>query len=255
MLFNKNRDELMDYLRQRTNDLLAGKVDTGSLILSKKYAKTEYKTKQAHHEVVKRMQAQSPDDAPKVGDRVPFLFVTRRDSTPFSKKTPMSERAEHPIRVSNHNLPIDYEYYYHHQFRKPVARFCMQVLGRVNVESILGYCGDVNGDDTDDETVPIKRKAPGKKLHSTVKLSAANSPLAGFVKIYKKKEVKTTEEVNAIIDVCKVNYSTCRDCQKDNFKKVKCQTFECPLFYKREKDLLDLKNLDLDPKIISQFEF
>jgi DNA polymerase delta subunit 1 len=52
-------------------------------------------------------------DAPDSGDRVPYVFVTGKGymgSRQF-------EKVEDPKYVLNHGIPIDYEYYFEHQFR------------------------------------------------------------------------------------------------------------------------------------------
>lgn len=88
------------------------------LIISSEYSKEEadYLGKQKHLEVVKKMRKRDPANAPRIGDRVPFVI------TAGPKKAKAFERAEDPIYVLKNKCPIDAGFYVNNQLRKPLIR-------------------------------------------------------------------------------------------------------------------------------------
>ena len=96
--------------QKRLKDLKEGRVDPVDLISSKLISKEHYKTHTMPHTyLMKKMQDESDQyqlPVPELGDRVPFLVVVG------GKNQKMYERAEHPKRVIEQRVPIDYDYYY-----------------------------------------------------------------------------------------------------------------------------------------------
>jgi DNA polymerase delta subunit 1 len=91
----------------------------------------EYTAKQAHVELAHKMKKRDPGNAPKLGDRVPYVIITA------SKGTPMYQKAEDPIFVLENNVPIDAEYYLTNMLSKPLMRLFEPILGDNKAESIL----------------------------------------------------------------------------------------------------------------------
>ncbi|KAF0987519.1 hypothetical protein HZS_1477, partial [Henneguya salminicola] len=75
------------------SDLLMNKIDISLLIISKELRKTgeDYTNKQPHSELAERMKKRDPGSAPKLGDRVPFVYIMG------AKKDRAYEKAEDPI--------------------------------------------------------------------------------------------------------------------------------------------------------------
>jgi len=62
------------------------------------------------------MREREPGSEPKPGDRVPYVLVK---ST--VKNATQGDRAEDPVWVQRHNLPLDYDYYFTNKFMTPIC--------------------------------------------------------------------------------------------------------------------------------------
>jgi DNA polymerase delta subunit 1 len=83
-----------------------------------------------HVEVVKKMRQRNPGSEPQIGSRVPFVVI----------KTPrgvdrLFEKAEDPEWVTENNIPLDYEYYFEHQLKKPVEDLLEPLISASDVFS------------------------------------------------------------------------------------------------------------------------
>ena len=105
------------YVYERIIDLLEGRVDEIELICSKAVTKEHYKSHTLPHTNLMMRMKKRGDAAPGLGDRVPFLI------TKGYRGQKMYERAEHPDKVIEDEIPIDYEYY--------VTNKCMNALNRI----------------------------------------------------------------------------------------------------------------------------
>ena len=97
--------------RDAAKKLMHGQVPMDSLLMSKQLA-SAYKVPMAHVAVRDKIKARAPGSEPQQGDRVPFVIV-KGDGRMF-------EKAEDPTWVRDKNVPIDYQYYFTNQFKKPV---------------------------------------------------------------------------------------------------------------------------------------
>lgn len=120
----------MDYAKQIISDLLCNRIDISQLIVTKELTKTDYAARQAHVELAAKMKKRDPGTAPKLGDRVPYIF------TSAAKGTPAYLKAEDPIYVLENNIPIDTNYYLENQLSKPLIRIFEPILGD-KAESLL----------------------------------------------------------------------------------------------------------------------
>lgn len=111
MLDMENPDE---YVESRKELLLHGLVPMSELILSKRLGDSYKSSNLAHVAVRDKIREREPGSEPRSGDRVQFVLVAG------NKKAKMYEKAEDPKYVDDHKLPIDYEYYYKHQFLTPI---------------------------------------------------------------------------------------------------------------------------------------
>lgn len=116
--------------RKRAVELLEGDVPNEKLILSQSLSDS-YKVKgksvsitgdeivdinQAHVQVVRKMRERQPGSEPQSGDRVPYILINTGDP-----KARAFEKSEDPVYVREHNLPIDYAYYFLNKFLNPVC--------------------------------------------------------------------------------------------------------------------------------------
>ena len=119
-----------DLAIERANELLGGKISNDKLILSQSLSDS-YKVggksvsinspesihiNQAHVQVVNKMRQRKPGSEPQSGDRVPYL-LTKTDNP----KAKAFEKSEDPKYVEEHNIPVDYHYYFVNKFLNPVC--------------------------------------------------------------------------------------------------------------------------------------
>ena len=119
-----------DLAIKRANELLGGEISNDKLILSQSLSDS-YKVggksvsinspesiniNQAHVQVVNKMRQRKPGSEPQSGDRVPYL-LTKTDNP----KAKAFEKSEDPKYVEEHNIPVDYHYYFVNKFLNPVC--------------------------------------------------------------------------------------------------------------------------------------
>lgn len=119
------------FVKKTIANLLQNKVDLSLLVISKGLGKAEYAGKQAHSELAKRMRERDAGSAPSLGDRVSYVIIKG------TKNQAAYEKAEDPIYVLEHNIPIDTQYYLENQLSKPLLRIFEPVLGE-KAGSLLG---------------------------------------------------------------------------------------------------------------------
>jgi DNA polymerase delta subunit 1 len=102
---------VIEEARGAAKKLMHGQVPIESLLMSKQLA-SAYKVPMAHVAVRDKIKARAPGSEPQQGDRVPFVIVKGEGR--------MFEKAEDPTWVRDKNVPIDYQYYFTNQFKKPV---------------------------------------------------------------------------------------------------------------------------------------
>jgi DNA polymerase delta subunit 1 len=107
LLIERDPQGAIDYAKQTISDLLCNRIDISHLVITKELSKTdkEYVGKQAHVELANKMRKRDAGSAPQLGDRVPYVIVAG------SKGQATYEKAEDPVYVLDHNLPIDTRYY------------------------------------------------------------------------------------------------------------------------------------------------
>lgn len=104
------------YFKTIIDDLLANKIDTSKLIITKTMTKAprHYKGIQPHIELVTKMKARNAADAPGIGDRIEYVIVKGKEM--------LSKRAEDPTYVKETGLQIDASYYIDNQLMPPLER-------------------------------------------------------------------------------------------------------------------------------------
>ncbi len=116
--------------KERAIELLSGDVPNDKLILSQGLSDT-YKVagrsvsvtsaesvniNQSHVQVVNKMRERKPGSEPQSGDRVPYLLTKTENP-----KAKAFEKSEDPKYVEEHNVPIDYHYYFMNKFLNPIC--------------------------------------------------------------------------------------------------------------------------------------
>ncbi len=87
---------------------------------------TEYKTNKAnipHVALARKMKERDPYNCPQVGERVPYVFkkVTNPKALQF-------ERVEDPQYLVQNCIPIDFDYYFEHQFKSAIETIFYPIL-------------------------------------------------------------------------------------------------------------------------------
>lgn len=74
-IFFRDPDGAVIYAKQVISDLLQNNVDISQLVITKELAKEDYTAKQAHVELAKKIAKRDPGNAPKLGDRIPYVII------------------------------------------------------------------------------------------------------------------------------------------------------------------------------------
>ena len=101
----------IELAREAAKTLIQGKVPIEKLLMSKQLA-SAYKVPMPHVAVRDKIRLRAPGSEPQQGDRVPFVIVKGEGR--------MYEKAEDPAWVREKNVPLDFQYYFTNQFKKPV---------------------------------------------------------------------------------------------------------------------------------------
>jgi len=122
--------EAVEYFKKVIKNLLSGKISIDKLVITKTVTKSlgKYVGIQPHVELVKKMQARSPSDAPGVGDRVGYVIIKGTGL--------LSKRTEDPTFVTEKGLEVDSKYYIENQLLPPLERI-FAVL-QVSKSELLG---------------------------------------------------------------------------------------------------------------------
>jgi hypothetical protein len=102
---------VIEEAREAARNLVQGKVPIEKLLMSKQLA-SEYKVPMPHVAVRDKIRVRAPGSEPQQGDRVSFVIVKGEGK--------MYEKAEDPAWVREKNIPLDFQYYFTNQFKKPV---------------------------------------------------------------------------------------------------------------------------------------
>ena len=115
-------DAALRSVHSTVRQLVAGEVDIKDFIISKKYAKTTYKTPQIHVQLNSRIARRSPGEEYVIGDRIPYVVIKDGGK-------PLYERGEDPKYAKTHNLPLDVDYYFSKQIEQPMVRLIAPLVG------------------------------------------------------------------------------------------------------------------------------
>ncbi|CAH1125416.1 unnamed protein product [Ceutorhynchus assimilis] len=240
LLIDKDPDGAVSYSKLVISDLLQNNIDISQLVITKELTKEDYTAKQAHVELAKKMKKRDPGNAPKLGDRIPYVI------TSATKTAKAFEKAEDPIYVLENNIPIDAKYYLENQLSKPLIRIFQPILGD-NAESIL-----LRGEHTRTRTVVTS------KVGALSAFTQKKETCLGCKSVLPKGY-----EAEALCAYCKPKESTiyqqelshhrmledrfsdlfteCQRCQGSLHEEILCTSRDCPIFYIRKKVQMELE--------------
>jgi DNA polymerase I len=130
ILKEQNPKKALDYVQTVMTKLQNNEIPVEKLVISKSVTKPikSYKGIQPHIELVKKLRKRSPADAPGVGDRVGYVITQGLQI--------ISNRAEDPDYIKEHNLKVDSKYYMESQLLPPLERL-FEVIG-IDKTELLG---------------------------------------------------------------------------------------------------------------------
>ncbi|GJQ12626.1 hypothetical protein GpartN1_g4417.t1 [Galdieria partita] len=242
LLVERDVQGAIDFVKKTISDLLQNKVDISLLVVSKELSKAaaDYDANQAHVTLYKKLYQRDPGSAPSLGDRIPYVTIKGR------KDQPAHERAEDPIYVLEHNLPLDTEYYLKNMLRKPLERIFEPIIGK-NVSSLF------EGEHT--RSITVTTPSTGGIMRFTkvsvtclgcrtpISETESKQPLCKYCKaneasIYEKIlcNVREYERQYAML------WTQCQRCMGSICQDVLCSNSDCPIFYRRRKVQKDLED-------------
>lgn len=266
----RRKDEFIESIRNYSRQILSGKVATSDLIMSKQLSKETYSTDNLPHVQVAKKLISRGMDAPKLGERVPFLLTNIAGDDLL-----VSDMAEDPTHVIEKEIPLNYPYYLKNYFAKPVTRLARIVLRDRISKIILDKSGyDIEADPklSDKQKLEIIGKETEsflfmhndsinkvKDLHRRYLALSGYTCKAKYIgdeklsPIFQYAAIKRTplstaqakhnttdhqvilekeqQELDAIIEVADKALNTCRECLKT--EEIVCKNSDCLDFYTR----------------------
>jgi len=125
------------FVRDRRDQLLRGEVKVQDLIMSKQLSREFYDSVTQPHLTVKQKMINRGEDPPKLGERVPFVFVTLPEDPETHKVRKGYQLAEHPDYAVLNSVPINYAHYLDKKFVKPVMRVMKHILRKPMIKRII----------------------------------------------------------------------------------------------------------------------
>lgn len=239
ILIERKVDAAVAYCKDTIRDLLRNQLDISMLVITKALSKSEkdYKGKQAHVELNKRMEKKGDGRGYHLGDRIPYVIRSG------VKGSLASDRAEDPIDALEDNIPLDTQYYID-MLSRPLMRIFKPILKNPEAELF-------QGEHMKDVAIPTPKKG-GIIGFTTVKEScqgckAALGPDEQTLcrHCLPKAPVYYTRQLDL---VCQKErefgrlWTQCQSCQGSLHQEVLCTARDCPIFYMRTKIAMDLKN-------------
>ncbi|MBI4173222.1 MAG: ribonuclease H-like domain-containing protein [Candidatus Aenigmarchaeota archaeon] len=130
LLKEADQKKAIDHFKKVTERLLRNEIPLQNLVITKTMTKPPkgYAGVQPHIELVKKIQARNPAEAPGIGDRIGYVIVKGTQL--------LSKRAEDPSYITEKGLQIDSSYYIENQLLPPLERI-FAALG-VSRNELLG---------------------------------------------------------------------------------------------------------------------
>jgi DNA polymerase I len=122
LLKEQDTKKALRFVKDTLQKIEKNQIPMEDLVITKSISKSisSYKGVQPHVELVKKMRKRSPATAPGIGDRVSYVIVKGLQL--------MSDRAEDPGYVKQHDLSLDSKYYAESQILPPIERV-FEVIG------------------------------------------------------------------------------------------------------------------------------
>lgn len=239
ILLEMDENKAIENLKKRIESLLSGEEDPSKLVITKCISREmdQYKGKQAHIELVKKMQERDFATAPKVGDRVKYMII----KAPKGSKA--FEKSEDPRYIIENDIQVDYESYLKSQAMKPLLRIFKPILfdktkslfsGAHTIKRVDNF--NLNNISDEKKTgilaclVEVKTCLICKsKMDKKIKgfLCSKCKPKREHLKI--EYEEKFAEKISQRFDLMK----RCFKCSGECITEKTCVAQDCEIFYTR----------------------
>lgn len=241
LLIDQNVPAAIAHAKQVISDLLQNKIDISQLIVSKNYSKEDYVNPQAHVTLAKRMMKRDPGSAPRVGDRIPYVFIRGM------KNSKAYQNTEDPVYAMKNKLPIGVEYYLTNHLTNPLLDIFLPV--DPNAKNLL-----FNGAHTKTIVRASNSNVTGGLSAFVVKMPrcmGCNCILPSNLKSPVCDACKPNESAIYMRQLEKVNthemrsnrfWDQCHQCQGSYHRKVLCQNNDCIIFFARTAAVISLED-------------
>ncbi|XP_014486988.1 PREDICTED: DNA polymerase delta catalytic subunit isoform X2 [Dinoponera quadriceps] len=239
LLIERNPHAAVDYAKQVISDLLCNRIDLSQLVITKELTKTDYAAKQAHVELATKMKKRDAGTAPKLGDRVAYVFISA------AKGAPAYQKAEDPVYALENSIPIDTNYYLENQLAKPLVRIFEPILGD-KAESLL-----LKGDHTRTKCIATsqvgalaaftRKKETCLGCKAVLPVDREDKAVCKHCESYESELFHTELQDQHKLEekFCRL-WAECQRCQGSLHQEVICSNRDCPIFYMRVKSRMDM---------------
>lgn len=109
----RNPDGAVAYAKQVISDLLCNRIDISQLVITKELTRQDkdYTAKQAHVELANKMRKRDPGNAPKLGDRVPYIITAASKGTPAYQKAEVRQELGSEVGMGQYRFLQIYSWY------------------------------------------------------------------------------------------------------------------------------------------------
>jgi DNA polymerase delta subunit 1 len=236
LLLQGSVEQAKTHVRETVAELMSDRCDISQLIISKGFSKEgaeDYKTKQPHIELAKRMQLRDAATAPRPGERIPYVVVTG----PMGAK--MCECAEDPMYALQNRIPLNLKYYLTNMLEPPVRRLLDSVLPKSAIDALFAH-----------QHAPSTPLQPNRGLGkyfvrkprcSVCHTDQATKGVCGDCRdtdAHRKRYLEQQEDVRRLDQEDAAMTSACWRCQGPGCT-VPCANRDCPIFFRRQKVKLD----------------
>lgn len=259
LLCERSKERAVEYVRETVAALRAGRIDYRLLVLSKALVRAgaeEYAARQAHVELAERLRKADPAQAPKVGERVPYVFVAKGNGANAC------DRAEDPLKALEAGLPLDAGYYLDHQLKQPLLRVFEPVLGgsKSTVEhTLFGASGS-------SAKVPLRKAKIAPNAGGLAKFVRTKSRCVspGCVALVEQSGntlcskcasdpqrasealIEVTKRLAPLEVECSRLLAQCTSCQGSLCRDLhtSCVNTDCPIFFRRREAWLERREAE-----------
>lgn len=240
ILVQRDTAGAVEFCKGIISEICQNKIDLAQLIITKSYSRDaeDYKSPQAHVVLAQKMKKRNPATAPVVGDRIPYVIVKGE------KGAKMFSKAEHPLYVLEHDIPIDSAYYIE-QLISPLCRIFDPIMH--DPKTVF-----TTGEHTRTLVIPRSKAETGglgkflvvreSCLGCKVPLKSGEKavcfecyPNLGEIYLgYLAKQREKEMEFGRL-------WTHCQSCKGSTLEEIHCAANDCAIFYKRTKVYKELQ--------------